>query len=103
MFRFFRRMSKQDKLLQAYRDVFNLEIESSRLVLEDLIEECGWAQSTYEQGMDPAAVAFMEGRKVAINHILTCLHYDEDHIGRMNMLLDAKERQIAAMNTYPGV
>ena len=103
MFSFFRRMNRQARLLQAYRDVFNLENESARLVLEDLIEVTGWTQDTYTPGLDHAVTAFREGRKVAVNHILTCLHYDPDHIGRMNVLLDAKERQMAAINTYPGV
>ena len=103
MFSFFRRMNRQDRLLQAYRDVFNLENDSARLVFENLIEVTGWTQDTYAPGLDPAAVAFREGRKVAVNHILTCLHYNEDHVGRMNVLLDAKERQIAMLNTYPGV
>ena len=98
MFSFFRRLKNNARLLQAYREVFNLENEAARLVLDDLIAETGWAQDTYAEGLEPAVVAFREGRKVAVKRILTCLHYDEDHIGRMNVLLDHKERQ--ALNQY---
>lgn len=100
MFAYFRRMKGQARLLQAYKDVFRQDSDSVRLVLEDLIDTAGWTQSSYEPGMDASAVAFREGRKAVINHLLACLKYDEDYIGRINVLLDAKERQIARLNYY---
>lgn len=99
MIAYFKRMRNQTRLLQAYKDVF-YNGESAKLVLEDLIDVSGWSEGSYEQGMDSSAVAFREGRKAVINHILACMHYDEDYIGRINVLLEAKERRIARLNQY---
>ena len=96
----FRALRGQDKLLQAYKDVFREDDPAVKLVLADLVDATGFAQPSYQQGLDPAAVAYREGLKAVINHILVRVECDFDYVGRINILLDAQERQIARLNNY---
>ena len=96
----FRGLRGQDKLLQAYKDVFRKDDPAVKLVLADLIDAAGFAQPSYMQGMDHAAVAYREGLKAVINHILVRIECDVDYVGRINILLDAQERQIARLTQY---
>lgn len=97
----FRQLRGKTALLQAYKDVFGAaDNPAARLILDDLVDITGFAQPSYLPGLDAAAVAYREGQKAVINHILTCLKYDEDYVGRLNILLDAAERQIARLTQY---
>ena len=96
----FRQLRGKTALLQAYKDVFAQDSEAAKLVLADLVDVSGFAQASYVPGLDPAAVAYREGQKAVINHILTCLRYDEEYVGRLNILLDAAERQISRLTQY---
>ena len=96
----FRQLRGKTALLQAYKDEFSQDSAAVKLVLADLVDVSGFAQPSYVPGLDPAAVAYREGQKAVINHILTCLCYDEDYVGRLNILLDAAERQIARLTQY---
>ena len=96
----FRQLRGKTALLQAYKDVFGQDNAAVNLVLADLVDVSGFAQPSYVPGLDPAAVAYREGQKAVINHILTCLAYDEDYVGRLNILLDAAERQISRLTQY---
>ena len=100
----FRQLRGRTALLRAYKDVFGAAdgpiAAAAKLVLDDLVDVSGFAQPSYLPGLDPAAVAYREGQKAVLGHILACLHYDEDYIGRLNILLDAAERQIANLTRY---
>lgn len=89
-----RKLRGKARILQAYRAVFLADETAGRTVLDDLIQMSGAGSlSSYMPGNDPATVAYREGRKSVVNHILACLHYDEGYVGRVNMLLDARDRQ----------
>lgn len=95
---FFRKLNRKGRLLQSYKTVFSGD--DAKLVLENLVDEAEWCRDSYMAGRDAAAMAYQEGKKAMVNHILTCLGYDEDYIGRINILLAAKERQVARINNY---
>lgn len=89
----FRKLKNKAGLMQAYKTVFCADEKAGQKVLDDLVTMSGFVELSYTPGRDAATVAFREGQKSVINHILTHLHYDEDYIGRINMLLEIKEQQ----------
>ena len=60
----FRLLRGQDKLLQAYKDVFREDDPAVKLVLADLVDAAGFAQPSYMRGLDPAAVAYRDPIRV---------------------------------------
>ena len=96
----FKRLKGKAGLLQAYKDVFCVNEAATRKVLDDLIDAANFNNPSYVPGRDPLDMAYREGQKAIVYRILACLRYDEDYMGRINMLLEAKERQILNQEYY---
>lgn len=91
---FLRQLRDKKRLLEAYRTVFFSDEKAGKVVLDNLINISKVAGlSSYAPGSDAMQMAYDEGRKSMINHILTYLHYDVDYIARINMILESRDRQ----------